>query len=150
MIKTYITIVILTVIMLGAVVYGISESGSPFETRNKIIDQQRVSDISSLSSAMENYYSQNNRLPDQSENIRGVLYGVNNLIDPETQKNYEYIKSGPTEYKLCANFSTDTTNTDKNSYTTYSYTNNNKYKHPKGHFCFDLSVASVSTKKVAS
>ncbi len=149
MIKTHITIVILTVIMVSAVIYGIYESGSPFETRGKKFDQQRVSDITNLSYAVDTYYTKNGRLPDKLADVEQYLYGTKSSTDPETKKEYEYTESGLSGYKLCADFSTDTTKTDENSQYNYSYGYNDKYKHPKGHYCFDLNVTQSNLNTAA-
>lgn len=140
MFKTYIIVGILTVVMLAAIVYGIIESGSPLEARSKKFDSQRVTDISNLSIAIESYYSKNRKFPNSLGDVKEFLYGAKNSIDPETKIEYEYLKES-SSYKLCATFATDSTQSDEDNFNP-SYINRfgEKFKHSKGHYCFDLKL----------
>ncbi len=147
MIKSFIVIGVLALLMAGAVWYGISESGSPFDTRNKKFDAQRVTDLSNLSYGIESYYNKNSRFPTSFEELKKDIdnsYYTKNLADPETKINYEFIPGTSLDYKLCATFSTDSTTeagrtTDGKLYG-YSTPSGSKFDHPKGHHCFDLTV----------
>jgi hypothetical protein len=144
---TYITIGVISLFTLATVVYGFFIAGSPSEARGAQFDQDRVSDLQSLSYSVDNYYSLNKKLPKTLTDLSASKYSYSseNLKDPETGKSYEYKSTGTTSYQLCATFSTDSTNPDKRN--PYGY-ENEKFKHPKGHHCFDLKVtSSVSTTK---
>ena len=150
MIKNFILIAILTILMFGAFGYGIFRSGSPFETRSRKFDEQRVSDISSLSYSIESYYRQKSMLPQALSDIpKDYLYGKE-IKDPESDQAYEYQVINNTNYKLCANFSTDSAKTDRSKRDPYAYYGSNtKFEHPKGHHCFDLNTDGVVLNQVA-
>ncbi|MBI2595936.1 hypothetical protein HYW46_04350 [Candidatus Daviesbacteria bacterium] len=149
MIKQIITITILSLIMLGAVIYGISESGSPFETRNKKFDAQRISDLSNISYAIESYYQKSNKLPKDLKEVTEdstYSYVSKNTKDPETKADYQYTAGASSDYQLCADFSTDNTKVSDEprlgQVYDYSYTDK-KWQHPKGNYCFKLNANSA-------
>lgn len=143
MIKNYILILILTILMLSAFGYGIFRSGSPFETRGKRFDEQRVSDISTLSYSIENYYRQKNRLPQTlSEIPKDSLYGKD-IKDPESNQPYGYQVLNNTNYKLCADFSTDSSKSKRPQDIYSLYGSNAKFQHPQGNYCFDLNTEGI-------
>jgi hypothetical protein len=153
MIRTYITATILTVIMIAAVVYGIFESGSPFEIRNKKFDQQRVSDLSNLTYSVEDYYKSKGVLPEKLSDIKSSTYSSYNTKDPESKKDYEYQASGSNAYKICADFSTDTSkaNSSESLNTIASYDPyNQKYAHPKGHYCFEFDTQGQVQNQIST
>lgn len=143
MIKYYIGIFFISLLVLGAIVYGFMSGGSPLQIRGQKFDTQRVTDITNLKYSIDNYYSVNGKLPLMLSDIKNLnAYNTSTNKDPETKKEYEYKTTGTQKYQLCATFSYANDKTSKNrksSLSYYSYTNN-EYLHPKGYHCFDLTV----------
>lgn len=134
MFKTYLVVAVITIIMIIAVIYGLIQSGSPFFTRDLKADQQKVTEITSISYGIQQYYSKNKNLPTVLDEITQFLYGSKNIKDFDTNQNYEYIVGEDSNYKLCSTFKTDT-----NQNNSYSYSIG-MYNHTKGHYCFDLNA----------
>ena len=145
--KSYILISIVTLVMLGAVIYGFSQSGSPFETRRRKMDSQRLSHFSSLRSAIQTYYTTNQKLPDALSALPAKYsFDVKNVKDPESKTEYEYKVTGITSYELCAVFSTDPPKNEEGNayrydYYYYDYSGvapSSTYK--RGHSCLPYTV----------
>lgn len=132
--RTYIGIFIIGILVLGALIYGFSTNASPFETRRQKLDDQRIEDILALQSQIDSYYAKNNRLP---LNLKEIGDEGLNLTDPETKKPYIYKPGENSKYKLCATFSAKSPVENKSPYSAYG----TKFKHPKGDYCFDLSIS---------
>jgi len=98
--------------VLVAIVTGFWVVGSPAEQRAKRLDDQRVNDLQSISSAIEQYYNLNGRhqLPPTLAALRTEpnMY-VSSMTDPKTGQEYPYYPTVGGAYQLCATFETDTT-----------------------------------------
>lgn len=104
--KVFLRFVIVSVIV--AVLYGLFLIGTPAQQRQIKFDQQRVSDLQSISSAINAYWNNNNILPSGLGVLLGKQdYFVSSLKDPKTQEMYEYNILGERQYELCANFETE-------------------------------------------
>lgn len=138
MIKYFIGIGLLSILVVSAVVYGFVAGGTPSSTRKVQLDNKRVDGISELRLGVEDYYYDKKVLPESLGDIKITsYYGPSYTKDPETNQDYVYQKTGVTSYKLCATFSTSTEKTTGTK--NYSYYEVD-YKHPKGYYCFDLTV----------
>lgn len=139
MIKYYLTMAVASMIVVGAIIYAFTITGSPFEQRSRKLDQKRVADITDLSRAVEDYYRENNKLPEKLREASKNLYRQNrqtDVKDPETNQEYEYSTTGFTTYKICAEFAT----ASDQEIDRLDYYYDKKFEHPKGHYCFDLEV----------
>lgn len=135
MLKAYITIIVISILMVAALLYGFTKAGSPFQTRNIKVDQQKVTDITTtLTNGISQYYSKNTKLPSSLDQID--LYGAKIPIDSSTGQNYEYLPGQGSSYQLCTTFLTDSKDNPPDAYSYYGA----KYAHPKGHHCFDLDA----------
>lgn len=145
--STYLIIGIISIIVVGVVIFGFSVAGSPFETRARKIDEERVRDIGSLKNAIQTYYTKNNSLPKTLSELDGSSYYLskNNKVDPETGEEYEYSITNNTNYKICATFST-ASNENKDPYNYY----NKEFKHPKEYHCFNLTIpeATINSQRI--
>lgn len=145
--STYLIIGFISIIVVGAVLFGFSVAGSPFETRARKIDDERVQDIRSLQTSIQSYYTKNGSLPKTLSDIDSTsYYGSQNIKeDPETEEEYEYSTTSQTKYKICATFTT-TSDENKDPYSYYS----KEFKHPKGYHCFNLSIPeySISSQRI--
>lgn len=140
MIRTYLTVASITVIMVGALIYGFTLVGFPWETRERAFDQTRVTSIRNLRYSIENYTSQNQKLPDRLGDIPANMLPGTSAKDPETGQEYEYMRTGKNSYKICANFTTSSDQEKDRLGTTYYYTDE-QLDHPKGRHCFELQVS---------
>ena len=88
-----------------AVGMGFYYIGTPGELRLRNFDDIRINDLGNLSSNIQSYYYQFEKLP---ENFDELLKSNYNYIpvDPQTGKNYEYIKKSDLSFEVCAQFST--------------------------------------------
>lgn len=120
---------IASVVVISAVVGGFLTVGSPAKQRALQFDARRVSDLQSLKYEIENYTQKSKIIPETLKDI--VLAGSYiSIKDPETKLEYEYsiLPDGKYSYRLCANFSTVSTD--------------DYWPHGIGRTCFDLPLTS--------
>ncbi len=99
--KTFaITIIaVMSVLLIGALIWPLSEQ------RNRSIDRAIEDDFSSISSDVDDYYSDNRRLPDELDDLK-----LSDEVESRAKKyGYQLDKETSQSYELCANFRTDTT-----------------------------------------
>lgn len=154
--KIYTTILLFFALII--VVVGFYIIGSPFQAKQQRLDETRVGHLQSLDSHIEDYYYENKELPgslkglkdgieadiliNSSSSKKNTYRKYNILIDPVTKKSYGYKKTGQLTYKLCANFSTKTTeNFDQNGFGV-----SEKWLHPKGKHCFNKDVKDIKKR----
>ncbi|MFH1427325.1 MAG: DUF5671 domain-containing protein [Patescibacteria group bacterium] len=79
---------------------------SPTETRNRKLDNNILDSFSSIDSAINTYFDENNKLPDNLEIIKNEFPYITDedLMDPITKKAYEYKVISERNYELCADF----------------------------------------------
>lgn len=150
--KTYIGIAAMFVVMLGAVIFAFYKVGSPFHTRALKLDQQRLSDFVNIKYSVTSYYTTNYRLPTKLSELPKDYYSTS-LIDPETNKPYDYVIVSDATYKLCTEFSTDS-NEEKNGQETSLYGVSGLYgplssdtTHKKGYDCISYVMAPTRTQQ---
>lgn len=99
-----------SVIIVVAIVFGFIVGGTPFEARVKKFDLERVSNLQSLSSCVSAFSYDNERLPENTNELKSnARYGYcASIIDPETEKDYEYKVISKSEFELCAEFNRST------------------------------------------
>jgi hypothetical protein len=127
-------------ILLASIVWGFTVLGSPRTQQLLKYDQQKVSDLQNLNNQIMSFYSNKGALPKTIEEMANGNYYVNQNIDSQTQKPYEYVKTTDTTYNLCAEF--NKASDDKNARISdiYSYPYNSVWNHPSGRYCFQESV----------
>ncbi len=134
--KNKITILITTLIVLLTFIYGFIDGGSPQAARSKRYDDKRIQDIQMLNNWINSYYNKNEVLPNTvleastSYNISG---NIKIPTDPETNRDYQYQTIDEKRYKICAKFSTNTTNNSPQYLMDYA--------HPSGHYCLTFDRA---------
>lgn len=95
-----ISTIIVIVASAATIVSGILIAGSPKEARLRNFDLQRTSDLSELRFFVENYYRENEKLP---EDLTATQ--LKDIKDPESGQPYEYRIIDESTYELCAIFS---------------------------------------------
>lgn len=104
---------IVSVVVLGAIVWGFTMIGSPATQRKLRDDMTRVTDLQAIQGTVINRYQTLGKLPASLDELVDDLnysYMKENLDDPETGERYEYrtIASSTPTFELCANFALDT------------------------------------------
>lgn len=143
----YIFISALSIFVVVLLTIGFTQISNPFLEKAKKLDQQRVTDLQSISYAISNYNAQNYKLPGNLSEIK-LTSGTSKTTDPETNKKYDYKIISASEYELCATFGVDTqikpdvsvraTSIVQPPQTDIYATITNE--HPKGEYCYKLTV----------
>lgn len=143
--KYYIFIVVLGILVVGLIIAGFMEIGSPLSRREIALDSQRMLAFSTISSEIQYYFEENNKLPNTLSEVK--LLTAKTLLDAESNKQYVYTKLSDTTYNLCATFSTDSKKTQeklknmgKTSYEDEYYYDYGKKQHKKGYDCIEYNI----------
>lgn len=96
-----------SVIIVLAIVASMIVVGSPSKQRDVRLDQQRVSDLSTIQSSIVGYWQDKEVLPENLAVLEDDILGYRNPMDPESGVEYEYIVTGDLSFQLCATFTTE-------------------------------------------
>lgn len=101
--------IIISMVIIGVVIAGFFIIGTPFEQRNRRLDDQRVSDLRLIQSQILNYWIEKEELPKHLIDLEDSISGFVMPKDPENKEEYEYdalISTSGLSFELCANFKT--------------------------------------------
>lgn len=90
---------------------------SPKMARERKIDEKVMNNIHSLESYINSYYEKEEKLPEDLSEVNSVAGVVNFnqfLINPVSGEKIEYKKMGERDFELCANFRTDSYESERN------------------------------------
>ncbi|MDD4527558.1 MAG: DUF5671 domain-containing protein [Candidatus Margulisbacteria bacterium] len=90
---------------------------SPKVARERKIDEKVMSNIHSLESYINSYYEKEEKLPEDLSELNSVAEIINFnqfLVNPVSGEKIEYKKIGEKEFELCANFRTDSYESQRN------------------------------------
>ena len=111
---------------------------SPKMARERKIDEKVMNNIHSLESYINSYYEKEEKLPEDLSEVNSVAEVVNFnqfLINPVSGEKIEYKKMGERDFELCANFRTDSYESERNEvYPIYAGDGSKVYV--KGWNCF--------------
>jgi len=93
-------------VVIATIVAAISVIGSPSQQRLLRLDERRVNDLQALASQVQAYRNEHGRLP-ASLAVLEAEPGVRVPRDPESGEPYAYEVLGAVEFRLCARFDTD-------------------------------------------
>ena len=98
---------IISAIILVVVVLGIITIGSPASQRAKMMDEQRINDLSNIQSQIV-YMQWENKgtVPASLDALKDPISNYVVPTDPETKANYEYKMLSKNSFELCATFKT--------------------------------------------
>lgn len=115
--------------------------GSPSHIRDLRYDSQRVSDLQNIQSQVISYWQQNHKLPDSLNALDDPLAGYHVPVDPSTDAQYEYAKTGGTGFTLCATFNAPSEGTSQTG-PMYSGPKGfeQDFMHQSGRTCFDRTI----------
>ena len=128
--------VVTAVIILGSIVWGFSVLGSPRTQQLLKYDEQKVNNLQNLNSQVVSYYSEKGTLPNLIKDMENGNYYIQ-IMDPQTQKPYEYQKINNTTYNLCAEFNKAS---DGANQLTQPNPDNKSWKHSAGRYCFVQTI----------
>ena len=130
--------------ILVSIFWGFSVLGSPRTQRLLKYDEQKVMDLQNIQGNIVSYFQMTGKLPETAEDLK---YRGLSLTDSQTQKPYEYHKTGNTTFTLCAEFneaSQDNENILKGRPvsvpTGVLYDGTISWAHPVGNFCFSQVI----------
>jgi len=121
------------VLTVGSLVGSFFFVESPSETRARKYDEQILSQFTELDSALNNYFTKYNKLPDTlAQGITEVPYlNLEKFKNPVTNKSYDYKKLDNDTYELCSDFQTDNRATKDQGIYAYA----DRWPHDKGYQC---------------
>ncbi len=119
-----------SVVVVLAIVAGLTISGSPFEQRLKRLDDSRVQDLRKLSRSLVEHWNNKGILPTELAPLLDGRILSRIPVDPETTSQYEYFIDAPNEYRLCARFDRPSRPKEKNSF----------WEHEEGRKCYSFEV----------
>jgi len=127
-------------IVLISIIWGFSVLGSPRTQKLLKYDEQKISHLQSITSGVNNYYSMKGILPNTLGEMSGGNYYVP-LLDSQTNKPYEYKKTGNLTYEVCAEFNNASKNKDSSKNLPYMYgISSTSWVHPLGYYCFAQTI----------
>ena len=104
--KVFIYIVILVVAL--AIIAGFFIVGSPYESRVKKFDEQRVGNLQTIQREIINFWTKKGELPKTLFDLKDDIRGFSIPIDPENGEQYDYKVKDKYTFSLCANFGSAT------------------------------------------
>ncbi|MFA4942897.1 MAG: DUF5671 domain-containing protein [Patescibacteria group bacterium] len=117
---------------------------SPIEARNRRVDEKIINNFYNIESVINTYYSTNDKLPSSLEELKQESIAADSLVDPSTRVMFEYQPGVDVNYKICADFKTDTKNSQDAA---YQYLEENK-RHLAGHQCLSFKAYSDNPKEI--
>lgn len=95
------------IVVLATVIAAIAVMGPPSRQRLMRLDERRVDDLNRIANAVMAYHNEHGG-PPASLDVLAAEPGVRLPRDPESKQPYGYEVLGKAEYRLCAQFDTDT------------------------------------------
>ena len=136
------------------VIGGLILLGTPSHARERRLDEMRVDDLASLSSAIDQYWAKRAALPDSLDSLVSAQQLDRVPKDPGTNTPYTYLRSGERSYRLCATFQhpSDTSAITRAPNVIFYPNGNAQYvsdahswRHGAGESCFDLTPRKAPT-----
>lgn len=131
---------IVITVVFASIIAGIIIAGLPQDQRLVRLDEKRISDLSMIDSQIDNYYSNNRKLPNSLLQLETEL-NINLQTDPVTKTTYEYIKESDLTFQLCAVFQTSSQGTlAENTSIPISQFYTQLQNHAQGRQCFERTI----------
>ena len=96
-----------TVVVIVSIIAGIALTGGPGAGRAERFDDERISNLVSISGYLEQYIMLNEEVPEDLSVLQGEYDFARINADPRTGEPYTYEKVGDRSFKLCAIFETE-------------------------------------------
>jgi len=126
------------IIIIAVFVSALLIVESPKEARDRKLDNTTLEDFNIIFDGLNNYYSENQRMPITLEELKSEVLFVTeeNLRDSDTNQAYEYNVIADKKYQLCAVFKTSNIDGQDVSKKFYRET----WPHKIGKQCIDKSI----------
>ena len=131
-----------TLFVTGSVLWGLWVAGSPGRARVLALDNQRETDLATIADAVDLFWDQHERLPENLEEARATrgIY-VASIEDPATGRLYEYHRTDERNYELCARFDAASDDTEGTPRSRPVHPSRSKFwEHSAGRVCFAVAV----------
>jgi hypothetical protein len=126
-----------TIVVVAAVVAAIAVVESPAKERQRRLDQVRTQDLRAVQRLVNAYWKLHTSLPENLI-VLSQAPGFEKIpTDPQTQQPYEYSIVGKAQFRLCAAFARDSSETQLNN---NYYSVDSDWFHVKGRQCFELKI----------
>lgn len=134
---------VVIVLVAVSVVAGFWIAGSPAKQRAVRLDEQRVSDLSTLQYQVIDYWQRKQTLPVNLSELSNSINGFVPPKDPETRSDYGYRITGPLLFELCGVFMT--TNSEEYARKdrptpAYYGSEPSNWAHGEGMICFERTI----------
>ncbi len=148
---------VVSIVVLAGIVGGFVIIGSPFMQRLRLFDERRVSDLQNIQWQTINFWQKKGMLPESLSGLNDSISGYTVPNDPSTKVAYEYTRTAPAAFKLCATFDLSTEQVNAKDYmrtdergvyyasapaptSAEYYPTQNTWTHVKGRTCFDRTI----------
>lgn len=129
------------VVVLASFVVAFIVMGSPGHARAMRFDEERVSDLSNIQWQIVSQWQNTEKMPQSLDALSDPLSGFTVPKDPETGASYTYEVTGNLSFKLCADFSLESSTTQQVSSRAYpTLAENENWQHPAGEYCFSRTI----------
>lgn len=112
--------------------------GSPVTQKQLRLDEQRVNDLQNIQSSVISYWTDKKALPENLDLLTDSISGWRAPTDPELEAPYEYQRTGPLTFELCAQFAQVSVEREGTT-RSYPYAND-EWKHKAGRTCFTRTI----------
>jgi hypothetical protein len=99
--------IVASLVVVATIVAAIAVMGSPSKQRLMRLDERRVDELGNIANQIESWRNEHRRLPGSLAELAAAP-GVRVAQDPASGRPYGYEVLGASEYRLCAQFDTDT------------------------------------------
>lgn len=144
--NTYLALLLLTLIAVATICGVFIKNGFPISRQALALDNTRIQDFTTISYAIESYYSQNGKLPEELSEV-SLSGPYNDIKDPQSKEPYGYIVREEREYQLCTTFSASYDEAKKyDSTISYSFPSSQSqknFKYKKGYSCITYTIPST-------
>lgn len=137
---------IAALLITGAVIAGLVQTGGPEGQRMLKMDNQRVSDLYGINAEVQAYVNRHQHLPNQLDDLTRRIENAdaNQTLwqlprDPQTHQAYRYQKKGENRYALCATFQLDDRPVDSEQLARLDRYERERL-HPSGSYCYHYEL----------
>ncbi len=129
------------VVVVGVFALSLFTVESPQATRNRILDNNILSNFNNIITAVDSYYSKYNKLPNDLNVLRDEekYLTEKNIKNPATNENLDYKIKSENEYELCAVFKASNKGQQDISENYYK----DRWPHDAGYQCFSQKASLI-------
>lgn len=141
-------LVLASVIVIASVVAGLLTMESPLKQRDRRLDMRRVQDLNAIDRAMDTWATDHGSLPASLAELAGEPGASLSIADPVDGVPYGYSVLSPSKFRLCAVFSTSTSDRGPDARRFGWY--DDEWKHPVGRQCFERMLGQAAAATVSA